>query len=72
MFLVEKGVQGQKMMVTVAGQNSGGGWFRIWGWGSGKTELEFINVKSPQTMNSIEKLTIDGSLVSSRRVGNTW
>ncbi len=71
MFLVEKGVQGQKMMVTVAGQNSVVGWFRIWGWGSGKTELEFINVKSPQTMNSIEKLTIDGSLVSSRRVGNT-
>ncbi|MES2603687.1 MAG: beta-propeller domain-containing protein [Pseudomonadota bacterium] len=70
MFLVERGILGQKMMVTVAGQNSWGGWFSLWGWREGKTELEFINLSLPQAMSSIEKLTLDGSLVSSRRVGN--
>ncbi len=70
MFFVERGILGQKMMVTVAGQNSWGGWFRIWGWREGKTELEFINLTVPQSLSSIEKLTLDGSLVASRRVGN--
>lgn len=71
MFLVDKGMLGKKMMVTVAGRNSWGGWFTLWGWGAGKTELEFIDLSSPQKMSSMEKLTFDGSLVSSRRVGNT-
>lgn len=70
MFLVERGILGQKMMVTVAGRNSWGGWFRIWGWREGKTELEFVNLTLPQSLSSIEKLTLDGSLVASRRVGN--
>ncbi len=70
MYFVDHGILGQKMMVTIAGQSYGGGWMSIWGWGASKTELQFINLSYPQVMNSIDKLSIDGSLVESRKVGN--
>lgn len=67
MYFVDDGILGQDMLVTLAGQ-SGWGWFNIWGWREGKTELNFLNVANPASISSIEKLSLDGSLVASRRV----
>jgi uncharacterized secreted protein with C-terminal beta-propeller domain len=70
MYLVDKGIAGKKMMVSVGGQN-GYGWYYLWGWHDGKTELEFLDISDPAKVSSLEKLSIDGALVASRRVGNT-
>jgi uncharacterized secreted protein with C-terminal beta-propeller domain len=70
MYLVDKGIAGKKMLVTTAGQN-GYGWYYLWNWHDGKTELEFLDVSDPSKVSSLEKLSIDGALVASRRVGNT-
>lgn len=73
MYFVDEGILGQDMLVTVGGQ--GGGywlWRSIWGgWQDSKTELNFLNVSNPSSVSSIEKLTLDGALVSSRVVGDT-
>ncbi|HEY0962057.1 MAG TPA: beta-propeller domain-containing protein [Pseudomonadales bacterium] len=73
MYFVDDGILGQDMLVTVGGQ--GGGhwlWRSVWGgWQDSKTELNFLNVSSPANVTNLEKLTLDGSLVSSRVVGDT-
>ncbi len=71
MYRVQDGILGQDMLVTVAGQ-FGWGWYSIWGgWQNSKTELNFLNIANPASLSTIEKLTIDGALVSSRRVDDT-
>lgn len=70
MYLVERGILGQKMMVTLSWQNANYTWRTMWGWGESKTELEFINLSAPKVMSSIEKLSLDGTLIASRRVGD--
>ncbi|MGV3591237.1 MAG: beta-propeller domain-containing protein [Gammaproteobacteria bacterium] len=73
MYFVDDGILGQDMLVIVGGQ--GGGhwlWRSIWGgWQNSKTELNFLSVSSPANVTSIETLTFDGALVSSRVVGDT-
>jgi uncharacterized secreted protein with C-terminal beta-propeller domain len=72
MYRVQDGILGQDMLVTVAGQYGGWGWFNIWGgWQESKTELNFLNIANPARLSRIEQLTFDGALVSSRVVGST-
>jgi uncharacterized secreted protein with C-terminal beta-propeller domain len=72
MYRVQDGILGQDMLVTVAGQFGGWGWFNIWGgWQDSKTELNFLNIANPASLSRIEQLTFDGALVSSRVVGGT-
>ena len=72
MYFVDDGILGQDMLVTVSGQNTYWPWFSIWGgWQDAKTELSFLNASYPASISSIEKLTLDGALVSSRIVGST-
>ncbi len=71
MYLVENGISGKDMLVTVAGQY-GWGWYTIWaGWQESKTELNFLDISSPSAISKLETLTFDGALVQSRRVGDT-
>lgn len=71
LYLVEEGIAGRRMLVTVAGDNTFWGWFRLWDWRQGKTRLEFLDINTPTNIGSLETLTIDGALVASRRVGDT-
>lgn len=72
MYRVADGILGQDMLVTVAGQYGGWGWFDIWaGWQDSKTEVNFLNIAHPANLSRIEQLTIDGALVSSRVVDGT-
>lgn len=70
MYLVQDG-PGADTLVTVAGQNQFIAWFDAWGWAGNTTEIEFFNAAQPDNLVSRDKLTLDGALVSSRRVGDT-
>lgn len=74
MYFVDDGILGQDMLVMIGGQGGGGYWLwrSVWGgWQDSKTELNFLNVANPANVSNIEKLTLDGALVSSRVVGDT-
>ena len=70
LYLVEKAA-GTRSLVTLSSQGYYGGWFRIWGWGENKTSLEFLNVDENLAITQTEKLSIDGAMVASRRIGDT-
>lgn len=70
MYLVQD-LPGADQLITVSGMNQFYAWFDVWGWGNNTTEIEFFNADAPANLLSREKLTIDGALVSSRRVGDT-
>jgi uncharacterized secreted protein with C-terminal beta-propeller domain len=73
MYFVDDGILGQDMLVTLSSQ--GGNywlWRSVWGgWQESKTELNFLNASNPSNITSIETLTFDGALVSSRIVDDT-
>ena len=71
MYLVNEGGQGQDRLITLSGQNVFLAWFDVWSWGSNKIELEFLNAADPANLSIEERVTIDGELISSRRIGNT-
>lgn len=62
---------GDDKLVTVSGKNNYIAWFSIWAWSSNQTRLEFLSAADPVNLTLEQSLTLDGSLVSSRRVGNT-
>jgi len=70
MYLVE-GEGGNDTVVTLASQGYYGGWYRIWGWGQSNTTLEFLAVDASSNISQNEKLSIDGAMIASRRVGDT-
>ncbi len=69
MYLTQSAA-GDDMLVTVSGQNHYIPWLSIWGWSDNQTRLEFLNASDPANLTVQESLTLDGSLVSSRRVGD--
>lgn len=70
MYLVENEAGTAETLVSIAGKNQYLRWFDLWGWGNGSTEIEFINANDPAALQRSETLTIEGALVSSRRIGN--
>ncbi len=70
MYLIQD-QPGSDQLITVSGMNQFYAWYDVWGWGGNSTEIEFFNADQPENLVSREKLTFDGSLVSSRRVGDT-
>jgi len=46
-------------------------WLDTWHWREGKTKLQFINADNPSDLQRVTSLEFDGSLVASRRVGET-
>jgi len=71
MYLVDKPDSADDTLVTVSGQNQYISWLRIWSWSNNQTRLEFLNASDPANLQLDQSLTLDGSLVSSRRVGDT-
>ncbi|MFM1895224.1 MAG: hypothetical protein RLZZ385_298 [Pseudomonadota bacterium] len=61
----------RQLLVTLGGQNSFGYWLDIWGWTGNRTELGFYDVSNPGAVDAVELLTLDGSLVASRRIDET-
>lgn len=70
MYLVQD-QPGNDRLITVAGQNPFIAWLDVWGWSGNTTELKFFDAEQPDNLLELETLDIDGSLVSSRRVGDT-
>ncbi len=70
MYLIEDSPTGSDMLVTLSGSNYYIAWLDFWGWQGNELELEFIDAGNPTNLQLIEKLTIDGSLISSRRIGD--
>ena len=70
MYLIQDRPAGNDMLVTVGGQDSNTYWREIWNWQSGETQLEFFDASKPRDLQSIETLSIQGRLISSRRIGD--
>jgi len=70
MYLV-KGRQGGDRMVTIGSNLPDHIWLDVWSWTSSTTQLEFFDATDPAQLESLESLTLDGTLISSRRVGDT-
>ena len=70
MYLIQDRPAGNDMLVTVGGQDSNTYWREIWNWQGGETQLEFFNASNPRDLQSIETLSIQGRLISSRRIGD--
>ena len=71
MYLVEDSPTGNDMLITLSGFNGFARWLDIWSWGGNEIELEFIDASNPATLSLSERMTIEGSLISSRRIGNS-
>jgi uncharacterized secreted protein with C-terminal beta-propeller domain len=46
-------------------------WDYPWPWINGKTHINFYNIKQPEQPQVLTKLTIDGVLITSRRIGES-
>ncbi len=71
MYLVNQRTDAHDMLITLAGGNHYFGWRGIWGWQNTETQLEFFDASNPANLVSLESITIEGQLVSSRRIGET-
>ena len=70
-YLVQDRAQADDLIVTVGGRNSYLRWADVWGWSNTVTELEFLDASDPAALVSLETLSIDDQLISSRRIGET-
>ena len=71
LYLIEDSPTGSDMLVTLSGQNRSIAWLDYWGWQDNALEIEFLDAANPASLNSTHKLTLDGSLIASRRIGDT-
>ena len=70
MYLIKGDSQAEDILVTLSGQNHSIPWLDVWRWGDSKLELEFLDASSPASLTLSNRLRIDGSLISSRRIGD--
>ena len=71
MYLIQDRAQGNDLLVTVGGRNSyTSRWLDVWYWTSNETHVEFLDASDPAALVSLETLSIEGQLVSSRRIGD--
>jgi uncharacterized secreted protein with C-terminal beta-propeller domain len=68
MYLIQNRPAGNNMLVTVGGQDSNTYWREIWNWQSAETQLAFFDASKPRDLQSIETLSIEGRLISSKRI----
>jgi uncharacterized secreted protein with C-terminal beta-propeller domain len=69
MYLVQQRPAGSDLLVTLSGNDYYTSWRDVWGWQNTETQLEFLDASTPAELTSQETLTIQGRLVSSRRIG---
>ena len=70
MYLV-KGRDDGDRLITLGSNQPDHIWLDVWSWTASTTQLEFFDASQPAQLESLETLTIDGTLISSRRVGDT-
>ncbi len=71
MYLIEDSPTGNDLLVTLSGFNPYVAWLDIWGWGSNEVEIEFLDAADPANLSLSERMVIEGSLISSRRIGDS-
>lgn len=62
--------QGEQLIATGSGHSRSGvpAWDNPWAWQSGQTKVWFFDVNTPETPQQIHSLTLEGYLLSSRRI----
>lgn len=70
MYLIQNRLAGNDMLVTIGGQSSNSYWRNIWDWRGNATSLEFFDASNPVDLRTVETLSIEGQLISSRRIGD--
>ncbi len=69
MYLVQQRPVGNDLLITLGGNDYFSSWRDVWGWQNTQTQLEFLDASNPAELSSLETLTLQGQLVSSRRIG---
>jgi len=69
MYLVQDDNGGDRL-ITIGSNPGYALWLDVWGWSGNSTELEFFDASDPGRLESLDMLTLDGSLIASRRVGD--
>ncbi len=73
-FLLTQRANGLPDMLAVTATTSGSPyayWFSPWYWGASSTGVYLVNVADPANPTSTKKITFDGNIISSRRIGET-
>ncbi len=70
MYFIEDDEQGDQL-VTISGQNQYIYWSNFRGWAGKQTDIEFFDASNLEALTSVEKLSFDGNLISSRRIEDT-
>lgn len=70
MYLINDHPHVTDTLVTLSGQNHYLRWFDVWSWGGNQTALEFLDASDPVRLHLRQRMVLDGTLVSSRRVGD--
>ena len=71
MYLIEDSPTNGDLLVTLSGSNPFVAWLDIWGWGNNEVEIEFLDASDPANLSLSERMVIDGTLISSRRIGDS-
>ncbi|MCP4690221.1 MAG: hypothetical protein GY859_19365, partial [Desulfobacterales bacterium] len=71
-LLTDRGEDKPDLLVTIGGQaqNYRGYWCDPWFWMSGVTEVGLYNAADPLHVEAVVLITLDGQLISSRRIGD--
>lgn len=74
LYLINNRGEGLEDLLAVIGAGAGtplGDWFEPWYWRNGNIDLQLFNVSNPAEPASVINISIDGYIVSSRRIGDT-
>lgn len=74
LYLINDRGEGLDDLLAVIGAGSGtpmGDWFEPWYWRNGNIDLQLFNVSNPAQPSSVISISIDGYIISSRRIGDT-
>lgn len=74
LYLITNREEGLSDLLAVIGAGSGtpmGNWFAPWYWRNGNIDLQLFNVSNPAQPSSVISISINGYLISSRRIGET-
>ncbi|MCP4692252.1 MAG: hypothetical protein GY859_29680, partial [Desulfobacterales bacterium] len=71
-LLTDRGEDKPDLLVTIGGQaqNYWEYWCNPWYWTNGTTEVGLYNVSDPLDAEAVSLITLDGQLISSRRIGD--
>ncbi len=71
LYLVTDRPEGNDLLVALAGQNYAVAWLDVWNWAGNRVDIELLDATDPTELSLATSLSLDGNLISSRRIGDT-